>query len=120
MPVSKIMYKGKEILYINHENCKEDAMIKNLEEAEKIIFDDNKPHLQLINGINSYATPGFMKVANEFGKKTKDLTTKAAYIGLSGAKRILFMAYSRIVGSKIKAFETLEEAKEYLVKNDDY
>ena len=114
MSVSKIIHQGKEILYINHQNCREEEMIANLKEAERIILTDNKPHIQLINGTESFATPGFMKEANEFGKRTKELTTKGAYVGLSGAKRILFQAYNALAGSKLKAFETMEDAKEYL------
>ena len=116
MPVRKVIHRGVEIIYIDHTNAREDEMIRNLDEAEKMILREQKMHLQLINGTGSFATPKFMQRANTFGNNTKALMTKGAYVGLSGAKRILFAAYNKLVGTKLKAFETEQEALDYLAQ----
>lgn len=115
--VQKIQYKGKEILYINYQGIVgEDKMIETLHEAEDVILSDNKPHLQLSNISDAFATPGYMIAAKKFGKKTQSLTTKSAIIGITGVKALLLKSYNLVSGDKLKAFNTLEEAKEYLVQ----
>jgi hypothetical protein len=117
--VQKIQYQGKEILYINYKDLiGDDQMIATLNEAERLILLDNKPHLQLVNFINAFATPGYMAAAKKFGKRTKSLTSKSAIVGITGVKALLLKSYNFVSGDKLKAFETLEQAKEYLVKNN--
>ncbi|CAA6807840.1 MAG: Unknown protein [uncultured Aureispira sp.] len=114
--VYKIQYKGKEILYINYKGLTENQMIDTLNKAEQIILNDNKPHLQLSNIVDAFATPGYMAAAKKFGKNTEHLTSKSAIVGITGVKALLLRSYNFVSGDKLKAFNTEEEAKEYLVK----
>lgn len=114
--MQKIQYKGKEILYIDYQNLKESEMIEALNEAERIILEDNKLHLQLTNILDAFATPGFMAAAKKFGKKTNPLTDRSAIIGITGVKVLLLRSYNFVSGEKLKDFKTIEEAKDYLVK----
>ena len=68
--VTKKMYKGKEILYVDYRGLNESHMIQALKQAESIILSENKPHFQLSNITDARATPEFMKAAKEFGKLT--------------------------------------------------
>ena len=113
--VSKIYYSGKEILYIDYRDQREDKMIQIILEAKEIILNDNKEHLQLSNFNKSFATSNFMKVANEFGKETKHLTKKGAILGITGAKKVLLKGYNALTGGILKPFDEEEEAKKYLV-----
>jgi hypothetical protein len=114
--VQKIQYQGKEIIYINYGGLSEDKMIEVLNHAERVILSENKPHLQLTNITDAFATPGFMAAAKVFGKKTQSLTNKSAIVGISGVKALLLRSYNLVTGEKLKDFLTEEEAKEYLVK----
>jgi hypothetical protein len=115
--VQKIQYKDKEILYIDyHDLVGDDKMIATLNAAEHVILSDNEPHLQLVNFTNAFATPGYMAAAKKFGNKTQHLTSKSAIIGITGVKALLLKSYNFVSGEKLKAFGTLEQAKEYLVK----
>jgi hypothetical protein len=114
--VQKIQYKGKEILYVNYGGLREKEMIETLNHAEDIIISDNKPHLQLINITDAFATTGYMTAVKAFGKRTQDLTDKSAIVGITGVKVLLLKSYNLVSGGKLKAFKTEEEAKEYLVK----
>lgn len=113
--IQKIQYKGKEILYIIYDGLNEAEMIALMNQVEKIILSDNKPHLQLLNLTNTFGTPGFMAAAKEFGKRTRHLTLKSAAVGVTGVKALLLKSYNLVSGSDLKAFKTEEEAKEYLV-----
>jgi hypothetical protein len=114
--IQKIKYKGKEIIYVNYGGLREPAMIETLNQVEQIILSDNKPHLQLINISDAFATPGYMAAAKIFGKKTQSLTSKSAIVGITGVKALLLRSYNLVSGGKLKAFGTEEEAKEYLVQ----
>lgn len=114
--IQKIQYKGKEIIYVNYEGLREPEMVEILNQVEQIILSDNKPHLQLTNISDAFATPGFMAAAKIFGKKTQNLTSKSAIVGITGVKALLLKSYNFVSGDKLKAFATEDEAKEYLVQ----
>ena len=114
--IQKIQYKGKEILYVNYSGLREKEMIQLLNKVEGIILADNRPHLQLVNITDSFATSGYMAAVKEFGANTQHLTHKAAIIGISGVKGLLLKSYNFVSGSKLIAFSTEKEAKEYLVQ----
>ena len=117
--VEKIIHKGKEILYINYQGCKsEEEMIQVITRAVEIIIEENKPYLQLTDLTNAYATRGYMKEAKRIAKNAPKIAIKRAIVGIdSPARTILLKAYNLAIGSQnvIKPFNTLEEAKDYLV-----
>lgn len=117
--ISKINHKGKEILYINYQGCKtDDEMIGIMKEAVRIIIEDNKEYLQLTDMTNAFATPGYMKEAKQIAKNTPKLAKKRAIVGInSPARVILLKAYNMVIGSEnmIKPFNSIEEAKDWLV-----
>ncbi|MBN2487121.1 MAG: hypothetical protein JXB34_14195 [Bacteroidales bacterium] len=117
--VEKIIHKGKEILYINYQECRGEAeMISVLQEAQKIIIADNKEYLQLTDMRNTFATPGYMKAAKQVAKDTPKLAKKRAIVGIdSPARIILLKAYNFVLGTEnaIKPFKSIDEAKDWLV-----
>jgi hypothetical protein len=117
--VEKMIFKGKEILYIDYRGCRtDDEMIKILKEAQAIIIKENKGYFQLTDLRNTFATPGYMKAVKEVAKSTPKLAKKRAVLGIDSAARlILLKAYNLVIGSEdaLKPFKTLEEAQEYLV-----
>jgi hypothetical protein len=114
--VKKITYKGKEIIYCDYRDCSEEEMIQLLEQGQAMILHDNRKTLQLTNITRAYATRKFTARANDVGKTIKHLTQKEAIIGIVGAKKVLFRAYNLIMGGVVRAFDTEEEAKEWLVE----
>jgi len=117
--VKKIYHKGKEILFIDYSGSpNESVMIEILKEAQKIIISDNKEYLQLVNIANAYVTPLYMKTVKEIAKDTPRLALKRAMVGISGkSRKILLMDYNLIIGKNgIKPFDTIEEAKDWLIE----
>jgi len=115
--LSKIYYKGKEILYADYRGLNEAECIDLERKLESAVLKDNKPHLQLINVTGGFGTPAYMKVANEVGKNIKHLILKGGIVGIKGVKKVLLMSYNVLVGGKLKPFNSEDEAKEYLVKD---
>lgn len=117
--VSKIQHKGKEILFIDYKGSKSvEEMVEVLREAQQIIIMDNKPYLQLTDLSQAFATPEYMNEAKKIAKETPKLATKRAIVGInSPGRKILLKAYNLILGKEaIQPFDTLEEAKDWLVK----
>ena len=120
MPITNITYKGKQLLFINLIDMKDqDEMIKDGKKAAEMIIERNKPTLFLCDFSNSAIGSAFMSQIKDDGKYIlKNIPMKTAVIGITGLKQILLQGYIRFTGSKLRTFDTLEEAKDYLVQGD--
>ena len=114
--VSKIQYKGNEIIYISFLGMDDKQTIQTLIHAEDLIMLHKNEVLILANATGLFGTHHFLKRANESGKRIKRYIKKSSIIGLTGAKKILLMGYVTLTGIDFKAFNTKEEALDYLVK----
>jgi hypothetical protein len=113
-----IEYKGKKILYSDYSNCKTaQETIEILEQTRKIYLASDEMFLALNNFSNAPSNTEYVELAKKYGKELFDKRNiKEACFGLSGIKNILLSAYNLVVKYKIVAFNTKEEALEYLVK----
>jgi len=113
-----IKYKGKKILYSDYSNCKTpQETIEVLEQTRKIYLNSYEKYLALNNFSNAPSNTKCVDLAKKNGKELFDKRNiKEACFGLSGIKNILLSAYNLVLKDKIIAFNTKEEALEYLVK----
>ncbi len=112
---SIITYKGKEILYVDYQGMKEGEILEEMDKATDFALKEGRPMLRLSNMTNVFAVSSVVEKAKQSGKRTKHLTIKRAAVGITGAKRVLFNAFNRFTGNNARAFDDLEEAKEWLV-----
>ncbi|WP_258105534.1 hypothetical protein [Marinoscillum sp. MHG1-6] len=110
-----INFKGKEIAYVDYRNQKENEMIAIASDLRQWLIKEGRPHLRLVNISEAYATQNFNKVIRQMGEETKHIPFKGAIVGVTGGKKALLLIYNRILGGKLKPFDTEEEAKAYLV-----
>ncbi|MFY0687124.1 MAG: hypothetical protein JXQ90_08170 [Cyclobacteriaceae bacterium] len=116
--LSKILFKVREIIYLDYRGLKETEIIEALKKAETLVLRENKPYLTLTNFDGAYATPGFLEQANKLREKTKHLAIKGAIVGIEGAKGVILSVFnSALKGSGIVTFQSEEEAKEYLIND---
>lgn len=116
MPVKKIIYKGKEIIYVDYRGESEDQMLNTATTLKELLLSENKAHLRLINISDAFATTRFTNYIRQLGKDTKHIPTKAAIVGITGAKKVLLLGYNRILGGAMRPFDDEETAKEYLIR----
>jgi hypothetical protein len=115
--VKKIYHKGKEIIYVDYSNVKnEDEMISIIQAHKEMVLKDNKKHLFCADYIGSFTPPQYMKEANKFINETKHLTIKGAFLGVTGAKGILLSGIIKLFGMNFKSFNDKNEALDYLVE----
>lgn len=93
---SKIIHKGKEIIYLDYRGASEAQMIDYLTEAEETILKEQKPFMTLTNIKEAYATQGYLKRAQELGKKTHHLSIAGAIVGVTGGKLVLLKVFNRM------------------------
>ncbi|MCV9385064.1 hypothetical protein [Reichenbachiella ulvae] len=110
-----IRHQGKEILIVDYTDMSKEDILKTMEEATAYALDLNRPLLRLSNMTGVFAVKEVLEKAKESGKVTSHLTIKRAAVGITGAKKVLFNAYNRFTGNHSRAFDSVEEAKDWLV-----
>jgi hypothetical protein len=116
--VKFIIHEGKEILYLNFSECKPDEAIEIIEESKKAIR--TKPEqsvLTLTNVTNLRFDDRISDEMKRFTVHNKPYVKAGAVVGVVGLKKILFEAVLMFSKRKLHTFDTLDQAKEWLVKN---
>ncbi len=113
MSLDVINHRGKEILICDFSSYNnQDDLIGAL--LSLVEYSRNNPHLStlLCDFTGAFMGPNFMKI----GKQNSQLWDKfnSAVVGVDGVKRILLNGYNRIARKKMKAFDSREEALNYL------
>jgi len=112
---SLIEHKGKEILYVDYQGMSKEEILKTMDEATEFALKENRPLLRLSNMTDVFAVKEVVEKAKASAKTTSHLTIKRAAVGISGAKKVLFNAFNRVSGNNSRAFDSVENAKDWLV-----
>ncbi len=109
-------YKGKKIMRVNFNEC---ASPEELEELAYKLRDEvvsSSGNLLILNNYEGvFLNPQFMNKVKELAKAAQGKVDKSAVIGVGGVKRILLNGYNAYAKRNVKAFDTADQAKEYLV-----
>lgn len=116
--LSKIAYKGKEILYVDYSAIgseKEKAKQLILASTEEYMKYPPKSVLALVNVENLHFDSEIVDLMKTTKEKTVPYEKKIAIIGMKGLQKV---AYNFVISltqrDKVKTFNTAEEAKEWL------
>ena len=116
--VKWIEAKGKKILSMDYSGLK---TTNELTEVLDAAIKETRPlpagFLGLSNFADSSISSEFMDKINKAGKEVfLEKTDKAAVLGVTGVKSVLFQAYLRFTGAKTtRTFNSQDEAIAYLV-----
>lgn len=118
---SFVEYKGKQIYFINYTNIKSEtdfmAAIRETNEfRKKVMLDGKKDLLMLVDFTNSYVLGDVLKELKRSAAETKPITKKSAVVGITGSKKVLLNIVNSVTHIGSKPFDTIEEAKEWLIK----
>ena len=122
MAISTIT-RNEKIIY-----CNDWKGLKNPEQFKPKIDEGNKNTRQLIaegktniltltDISNSFVFGDTIKMLGEAAKLAKSITYKSATVGISGGKRTILNGINLFSKAKIKYFDTVEEAIEWLVED---
>ena len=117
MYVTKTEKNGYEIAIVRYSQCKtKEDMLEALEEIVQYIKQSQGKVRFLDDFEGAFGSRDYMAKAKEYGEFIEGHTDKSAIIGIHGVKKVLLKAYNVVTNSKIKPFDTEEEALEYLGK----
>lgn len=117
--IRKIVSDKKEVIIVDYSNCNVEEMIKLAIKVGELIKKENKPVLLLsIVNNKSYATPDFVKRAQQVTKEIDSLLGKQAVAGLNKIKKIILKGHNLLFNKNIQAFDTEKEAIQFLL--DDH
>lgn len=113
-----INHEGRDILFLDFSRCKADEVVKTIHHAKKIISSRPENSLLTLTDVTD------ARFNDEVGQNMKEFTAHnkpyvkaSAVVGITGLKKIIFSAVVRFSQRNITAFDDIEEAKSWLVKN---
>lgn len=115
-----IEHKGKEIYYVDYSNIKTNeeflATIKQTNGfREKVKAEGKRDLLMLVDITGSFVYGEVLEEIKKAGKQTKQITAREAVVGVTGGKKILLKIMQTITNMNLKVFDTIEDAKDWLV-----
>jgi hypothetical protein len=119
---SFVEYGGKQIYYVDYSNIKTNdeflAIIKQTNAfREKVKAEGKRNLLMLVDITGSFVYGEVLEEIKKAGKFTKELTAKEAVVGITGGKKILLKIVQTLTNMNLKVFNTVNEAKDWLVSD---
>jgi hypothetical protein len=119
---SFVEHKGKMIYYVDYTNIKtNEEFLHVLKQSnafrEKTRAEGKHDLLMLVDFTGSFVYGEVLEEIKKAGKITKEITAREAVVGITGGKRILLKIVQSITKMNIHVFDTVEEAKDWLVSD---
>jgi hypothetical protein len=112
-----IEHKGKKILFADYK----DIDLEEIEDVLKKLQIEYEPHpqksvLDMTDVTNANYDRKTWKTFNEYGKLAEPYIKASAVVGITKPQKIMLKAYQVVTRQKVKAFDSFEEAKNWLVE----
>lgn len=112
-----IEHNDKQILHLNFASAKAEEVLTTIEKAKTIIAAQPANSLFTLADVTDAA---FNREVSDsmktFVTHNKPFVKASAVVGITGLKQIIFNAVLKFSGRHIAAFDSLEEAKDWLSK----
>jgi hypothetical protein len=117
--VSWIEYKGKKILLTDYSNATPDEIIATVQESITVsIAQEKQSLLQIVDVTNAKYDRNSWQILRQGAKETGPYSKASAVLGVDAAKKFFLTVTKMLSKRNIKAFGSLEEAKDWLVSLD--
>jgi hypothetical protein len=116
--VKFIKHGGRDILLLNFVECSANDVLHTIDEAKSVIAAQPQGSLLTLTDVtNARFNEEVTNRMKEFTTHNKPFVKAAAIIGVSGIKKIIFEAVMMFSKRKIHIFDTVNEAKDWLITN---
>jgi hypothetical protein len=111
-----IVHNGKTIYHMDFSNLNNPSEIQNLikESIRFIRLQPPSSVLTLTNIQGMHFNSEIKELFNDFIKGNKPYVKAGAVVGISGMQQILYNGLMKVTGRDIKAFDKVEDAKNWL------
>lgn len=116
MPISYITHKDRKILYVDISNMQDKQLVMGTFDEMTIYYKNStEPIYLLLDITGAYSDPEVTNLIKHYGKTVfKGKSKKRAIVGMTAIKSIIVKGFSIATGTEVKAFNSLQEAKDYL------
>ncbi len=115
--VQFIQHKGKVILHINFAQCSAAEIFAVIEEAKAAIRTQVPGTALTLTDVTGACFDSTISQAMKgLVLHNKPYVTAAAIVGVTGLKQVIFNTVMRFSGRHLHAFESLGEAKDWLIR----
>lgn len=113
-----IQHKAEKILHLDFTHAKADEVIQIIQEATRVIAAQPANSLRTLTDVTGMSFNAQASEAmKEFARHNKPFVTAAAVVGVTGLKQIIYNAVLKFSGRNLVAFDSSEEAKDWLVNH---
>jgi len=111
-------YEGKQMLLLDFSNCKPEEIMQLIGESKKIIQKQLRNSVLTITYVkDAVFNSEVIDAMKDFALSNKDYVRAGCIVGLSGLQKTIYTVVMKFSGRNLPIFDTLEEAKKWLVKN---
>lgn len=108
-------YKGKRYFFAHYDHKTAEQFKKEVAEVEAVIHGQPKGSLLLLMDTTGVIhTPEILNISKDTALASRPYLKKAAMVGMTGARRALLDIVLKFAAVNVSAFETVEQAKEWL------
>lgn len=112
-----ITHKGRKIVYVNLSGCQAAEVSTITDEARKLIASQPKESALILTDVtNIQLNSETSHIMKAFSENNTPYTKASAVIRIEGLKKIIYSAVQRVSGRTIPTFDTVEQAKDWLVE----
>ncbi|MCJ7771920.1 MAG: hypothetical protein MUP22_02180 [Desulfobacterales bacterium] len=114
--ISWIDYKGKKILFTDYSNATPDEMITTVKESVSVsATQEKKSLLQIVDVTDVKYDRNSWQIMRQGAKDAEPYSKASAVLGVDAAKKFFLTVAKMVSKRNIKAFDSVEEAKDWLV-----
>ena len=115
-----IEHKGKRIFFADYSNFKDFELFKEeVDYSTSITIQEPEDSIRLLVDVTgTLGLPETVDYIQESANKDKENMKKTAVVGVTGYRRIFLRAVVQFTRMAVKSFDTLDEAKDWLVEDD--
>jgi hypothetical protein len=116
--ITFLHHKGHEMLFLNFSGCRTDEAAPLIDRAKTVIAARPEHSLLTLTDVTDMRfDDAVSQRMKEFTAHNKPYVRAAAVVGVTGIKKILFEAVVLFSKRKLHTFETVDQAKDWLVTN---
>ena len=112
-----IQHKGKQILRLDFTNAKADEVVRIANTAKTMIAKQPVRSLRTLTDVTQMSfNTAATEALKDLAKHNTPYVNAAAVVGITGLKQIIYNAVVRFSGRNLVAFDSSDQAKEWLVQ----
>ena len=110
-----IQHKGKQLLNLDLANAKATEVVRLVRDATPVIAAAQERSIRTLTDVTNMAfNVEATEALKQFTMHNKPYVLAGAVVGVTGLKKIIYNAVLKFSGRNIVAFDTLDEAKNWL------